>query len=131
MLATPADIFSIIVAMAFALPCFLVGVVWASDLDQKTRWIITILCTLIAGSLAAANWFSMVPLLVAIAIVFAVVNVFLGYRAGSSVRYKRRRVFASLGVSYTIGLLLGPLGVIILCLPSVLIANRNAAQNTG
>jgi hypothetical protein len=29
MIATPADLFSILLAMAFALPCYLCGVVWA------------------------------------------------------------------------------------------------------
>ncbi|GAA5504614.1 hypothetical protein Rcae01_00053 [Novipirellula caenicola] len=89
------------------------------------------ICTLIAGSLALRNWLSTVPIFIAIAIVFTVANVALGYKSGRSIKHKRHRVFAALGISCAIGLLLGPLGVIILCVPSVLFANRNAAPNGG
>jgi len=131
MLATPADIFSIILAIAFALPCFLAGVVWTSSLDQMRRWMLIAVCTLIAGALAVPNWLSTNPIFVAIAIIFAGANVALGYKPRRSIKHKRHRIFTALSVSYTIGLLLGPLGVTILCVPSVLFANRNTASNGG
>ena len=131
MLATPADIFAIILAIAFALPCFLAGVVWTSSLDKMRRWMLITVCTLIAGSLAVPNWLSTDPIFVAIAIIFAGANVTLGYKSGRSIKQERSRIFTALCVSYTIGLLLGPLCVIILCVPSVLFANRNTATNGG
>jgi hypothetical protein len=66
-----------------------------------------------------------------IAIIFAGTNVALGYKSGRSIKHKRRRIFTVLSVSYMTGLLLGPVGVIILCVPSVLFANRNTASNGG
>lgn len=131
MLATTADMFAIILAMSFALPCFLVGVTWASELAQTPRLILIATCMFVVGLLAAVTWFALEPVFVAIAIVYAVVNVILGVKSCGAVVQNRRRIFVALGVSYAIGLLLGPLGVIILTIPSLLFANRNAVQNSG
>ena len=127
MIATPADIVAIVLAMAFALPCFLVGVTWASDLDPTRRWLLTIVCVIIAGSLATVTWFPLVPIFLAIATVFAIVNIILGAKASNGIVNRRSRIFGTLGVSYSLGLLLGPLGIIIITVPALLIANRNTA----
>lgn len=126
MLTTPADILSMLLAMAFALPCFLVGVAWGSELSEKSRSIIMIVCSILSGLIAAATWYSMDAMQIAIAILFTMVNMMLGYKSGVSVLYHRRRVFGALVASYAFGLMLGPIGIIILTVPSVLIANRNS-----
>ena len=126
MLATPADFLSMLMALAFALPCFLVGVAWGSDLSRKSRWIFTIALSILSGLFAAMTWNSMGPIYSVIAIFFTIVNISLGYKSGVSVVRNRFRIFGTLVVSFTLGLLLGPIGIIILVVPSVLIANRNA-----
>ena len=131
MLATPADFLSILLAMAFALPCFLVGVAWGSELSEKSRWTLIIVCSILSGLLAAVTWYSMGPDFIVIAILFTIVNVALGYKSGGSVLHNRFRIFGALVVSFTIGLLLGPIGIIILTVPSVLIANHNAQPESG
>ena len=131
MLATPADIFLIVPAMAFALPCYLIGVAWASDLAQSHRWTLTIVCAVVAAWLAAVIWLSLDLYFVAVATLFAIVNVTLGFKSCVGVVHNRRRIFAALGASYAIGVLLGPLGVIIFAVPSVLLANRAPAPGSG
>jgi hypothetical protein len=131
MLATPADFLSMLLALAFALPCFLVGVAWGAQLSEKLRWIVTIVCSIVSGLLAAATWYSMGPVFIAIAGLFTIANITLGYKSGVSVLHNRFRIFGSLVVSFTIGLLLGPIGIIILTVPSVLIANRNVQPLSG
>lgn len=131
MLATPADIVSILFALAFALPCFLAGVVLTSRLDRRHGLMLIILCTLIAGAFAVPNWLSVDRIFATIAIMFAGACVALGYQSGRSIKYKRRQIFVALTVSYTIGLLLGPIGVVILCVPSVAFANRCTSLAAG
>jgi hypothetical protein len=131
MLATPADIFTIVLAMAFALPCYLLGVTWASDVAGTPRWIVTIACLLIAGALAVATWFPLVPYFVAAGIIFAVLNVALGVKSCRDVAHSRKHIFSGIGIAYGIGLLFGPLGVVILTVPAVLIANRKPAPSIG
>ena len=113
MLATPADIFSIVLATAFALPCYILGVTRASDVDGLSRWLITIVCVLVAGFLAVATWFPLVPNLVIAAIIFAGANVFLGVKSCRGVVHSRRRVFTAIGIAYSMGLLLGPLVLVL------------------
>jgi hypothetical protein len=55
MLTAPANIFSIQCSMTFALPCYLLGVIWASDLRGLSRWLISVVCLLVAAFLAFAT----------------------------------------------------------------------------
>ena len=130
MLATPVDYISMLLAMAFALPCFLVGVAWGSDVSKLVSTTSTIFCSIIAGILAALTWYSMGPEFIVIAIVFAIANVALGYKSSVNIPHNRYRVFGALVASYTVGLFLGPLGIIILTVPSVLIANRSTQSGS-
>jgi hypothetical protein len=130
MLATPADIFSIVQATAFALPCFFGGAAWESDLEWTPRWIVIVTCVILAGLLAYATWSSVDSVFLTLASYFGVINIVLGMKACGTIVHNRYRIFGALGVSYTVGLLLGPLGVILLTVPAVLFANRKAASNS-
>lgn len=127
MLATPADFLSIMLAAAYALPCFLIGVVLASDLDATPRWALAIMFMIIAGLLATAIWSSLGPVFWVIATVVTIVNILLGVKACSNIVYHRRRIFGALSVAYAFGLLFGPVGAVILSVPAVLIANRDSS----
>ncbi len=131
MLAAPADLFSILPAMAFALPCYLCGVFWASRLNSTHRWLLIATCALIAIALAIPVWLRTIPSLAVIAFVFMVVNIVLGVKSCWAIPWSRRRVFGTLSIAYILGLLLGPIGVVILCVPSVLIADRTAKPEVG
>lgn len=129
MLTTPASTIEIVLALAFALQCFLIGVFWMSDLTLAQRWMLSVVCVLVAGLLASRIWFPTEPFTAGSAIVFAALNVVLGTKACAVVTRNRLRVFGALGASYSIGLLLGPFGIIILVVPSVLLANRKAPDS--
>jgi hypothetical protein len=131
MIFTPADLFSTLLAMAFALPCYLCGAVWASDLNSTHRWLLIFTCIVIAGALAVPIWLAMVPSMAVIALVFMSANIWLGAKSCSAIFRNRSRIFGTLSVAYLLGLLLGPIGVVILCVPSVLIANRSVRPEIG
>lgn len=127
-LATPADLFAILTAMIFALPCYLLGVVWGSEIRGSMHWLISIPCALVGSFFAVVTWFPLVPYNVSAAVVFAVGNFILGMKSCRDVIHKQRRIFTVLSLSYLTGLLLGPFGVVILCVPTTLIANRNTRE---
>lgn len=131
MLAAPADLISICFAMAFALPCYLCGVVWVSNLSAMHRWLLISACLLIAGALSVPIWRTSVPTVAVIALVFIAANALLGAKSSAAICQNRIRIFGSLSISYLLGLLLGPIGVVILCVPSVLIANRSVRPESG
>ena len=129
MISCPADVIAIALAWAFALACFLCGVILASDLNSKPRWLAFGLCFLMAAALAEITWHSLVPINIAIETVFAITNGVLGFKAGKSVVHQRLRIFGALSIWYSLGLVLGPLGVILLTVPIVLVTNRNVASD--
>ncbi len=126
MLATPADIFTLVLAMAFAIPCYLVGVAWSSELRGASRWCLTSLCVLIARVLAVVIWFPPMSYLFVAAIVYAVANVMLGAKSCRCVPLNRCRIISALSIAYTAGLLHGSLGIVMLTVPSVMNANRTS-----
>ncbi len=121
----PADLVSILCAMVFSLLCYLSGVVWASDLNGTYRWLLMSVCLVIAGAIAVPVWLGAPPAMVLIALLLLGANVWLGAKSCAAISRKRTRLFCTLSVSYLLGLLLGPAGVVLFCVPSVLIANRS------
>lgn len=131
MITTPADLFSILIAMACALPCFLCGVFLATGLNRIRRLLLSSACLVIAGILAVQIWMTPAPYVAVLAMVFMTANTLLGAKCCSSILRNRGHIFGSLSVAYLLGLLLGPLGVVILCVPTVLIANRSVRPEFG
>jgi hypothetical protein len=125
MVATPADRNSSNLAMAFALPCFLFGAAWASGSSIKCKCGFAIFFSIAASAIATCIWLPPDALFTPIAILFTLANIVIGYQSARSICRKRRRVFAALGLSYLIGVPLGPLGVVVLSIPSVLLANSS------
>ena len=123
MLATPADLISIAFAMVFALASFLIGVLWGSELSLVPRWILASGCLTVAGVIAIDIWHSAPLISVALALLLAIASGILGYKSVLSVVHRRLVVFSSVAISYAVGLLLGPIGVFILTVPTVLIVN--------
>ena len=117
--------------MVFALPTFFAGVAWRSEMMPVARVTACISCGVGGVGIAAIMWsFSDIYFPVA-ATMFAIANVTLGVLACRHVSRHRRRIFAALGVSYTIGVLLGPLGCLLLTIPSVWVANRRDTTDEG
>lgn len=130
MLSTPAEIFAMLQAMMFALICFLVGVAWGVKLRTSMKWTLTTICVTIAGTLATVTWGLSELSYVMIAILLGCASIILGFKSGQSILSNQRRIFMTLVASYMFGLLLGPVGTIILAVPSVLIANRIASSKS-
>ncbi len=124
LVTTPADIFSMAKAMAFALPCFLVGVIWGSPATQVQRALLTCICTAGAGYLFASTWFPLDSVTLIPAVIFAATNVYLGYRSGEIIQHHRTRLFLAIATAYLVGLPLGPAGVLLTTIPTTLIAGR-------
>ena len=124
LVTTPADFFSILKAMAFALPCFLVGVICVSPTTQVQRWLITSFCTLVAGKLFASTWDLLDSVTSIPAVFFAATNVYLGYRSGKVIQHHRLRLFVSIATAYLVGLPLGPAGVLLTTIPTTLVVGR-------
>jgi len=122
-LATPADFISIAFAMVFALASFLIGVLWGSELSLIPRWLLISVCLTVAGVIAIDIWHSAPLITVAFALMLAIASGILGYKSVLSVVHRRLVVFSSVAISYAVGLLLGPIGVFILTVPTVLIVN--------
>ena len=78
MLATPVDFFSMLLAMAFALPCYLIGVIWGANFTKMDRVRSSVVCSFTAGIFAASTWYSMGLEIIVIAILFAIANVAMG-----------------------------------------------------
>lgn len=123
MFATPADLVSITLAKLFFLAVFLIGVLWGSGLSPVTRWILVCVCLTIAGIIAVDLWRSASSDLIAIALMLAVACVILGFKSILGVVHRRLGIFSALSISYIIGCLYGPLGVLILTVPTVLVVS--------
>lgn len=124
LVTTPADMFSMVQAMAFALPCYLLGVIWGSPATQVQRTLITCSCTLAAGYLFIATWAPLDNVASIPAVIFATTNVYLGYRSGKIIQHHRKHLFVYIATAYLVGLPLGPAGVLLLTIPTTLVVSR-------
>lgn len=124
LVTTPADLFSMVWAMAFALPCYLLGVIWGSPATQIQRGLITCSCALVAGYLFVSTWIPLDSLSLIPVVVFAATNVYLGYRSGKIIQHHRKPLFLAIATAYLVGLPLGPAGVLLTTIPTTLIAGR-------
>lgn len=127
MFVTPADPLSMAIAMAVALSCFLLGVIWAAVLKAPVLGPTLIAFSLSASVLALA----LLPSPTSTLILFHTANVVLGVFACRLVIQGRRLIFSVLGVAFMLGFLLGPVGVVILTVLGVIVANRNINLRRG
>jgi hypothetical protein len=131
MVTTPSpDPLSLLSAAAFALPCFVTGVIWTSDLGRAKYLVIFALLTIafaIAATLIPHERYTITMLPA-----FGVANVYLGILAGRDIIHSRARIFLALGAGYSIGLMLfWPLLSVVLAGFAVLIADRSIALQTS
>lgn len=124
LVTTPADMFSMVQAMAFALPCYLVGVIWGSPATQVQRTLVTCICTVAAGYLFSSIWVPLDSVAHIPAVIFAATNVYLGFRSGKIIQHHHKRLFVTIAAAYLVGLPLGPAGVLLLTIPTTLVAGR-------
>lgn len=122
--------------MVFALPTFFAGVAWRCDMRFVARVVACIACGVIGVGIASMTWsfstWSIPDVYFPVAaIALAIGNVTLGVLACQHVTRQRRRIFATLGVSYLLGVPFGPLGCLLFTIPSVLIADRTDSSKGG
>lgn len=110
--------------MAFALPCYLIGVIWGSPANKVHRALVTSSCMLVAGYLFVSTWIPMDSVTLIPAVIFAVTNVYLGYRSGKIIQHQRKRLFITIATAYLVGLPLGPAGVLLTTIPTTLVVGR-------
>jgi hypothetical protein len=86
LLTTPADPISGMLAFALAFVLFLIGFAWGLHWPLTLRWALTILGSLLAGSIAATIWRSVDFHLVFFALIFLPANIILGTKTAQASR---------------------------------------------
>ena len=62
---------------------------------------------------------------------YALGSICLGYYASGKLLCHRSRILLSVGIAYSVGAFLGPLGAVVSSVPSAIIANRNSDSRGG
>lgn len=128
MLATPADIFRILPAFVFGLPCFLFGAIIGSTLKTSAKLLALLPLVLSAAFLWHHVWWPLDVFFVAVAFIYVGLSVWLGVRASWALVERRRQILTWFSVGYLGGIILGPLGSIVASALAAVIANRYGGE---
>jgi hypothetical protein len=138
MVSTPADLFSIVLALVYGALSFLIGVALThGNVPARVTQVLVLsaACAAIATQIwlhaFAQIWLSPYAFTIGSACLYTCASIICGIFASRSLVKNRRRILFALMGSYLAGIPLGPLGCALVPIPCVLLANRQPRRQTG